>query len=127
MEFELKRRILFTKLFEWNQESWTGTYFQLEFQYPWVFKISGFRLKPGKDDYLDDCEIKQEQLEHEKDYSKYPILLGKDHNEQLLYVKKPEKSFIINCEEFHDAIRWKYEGEFCLSAIEIFGILRKKE
>jgi hypothetical protein len=114
-------------LIEWNEETWFGERFDVVFKYPWIFQIDGYRMKSGKDHFLQDWEISGLNTDHGKYFSKEEIQLDEHVEETCLSSEYFEKSFKIETEEFYDYFAFGgFEGvKFKLSAIELFGTLKK--
>jgi hypothetical protein len=121
----------------WNEDNWETkegfpVYFWIDFKFPWIFKIFGYRLRSGNDRFPLSWEINGISSNHGQSDRKYTVLDEQKRN-TVLSSRNAEKSFRIQNEENFDGFEVlfneNYEGkiEFCLNAIEIFGILKTIE
>jgi hypothetical protein len=121
----------------WNDENWEeegkyGVGIDISFKSPWIFKILGYRLRSGNKNFLKRWQLIGYKTEHGKSDWNYTYL-DKQENNSDLSRKNAEKSFPIQCDEFFDTFKFdlfansEWKTEFCLNAIEIFGILQKVE
>jgi hypothetical protein len=92
----------------------------------------GYCLRSGDNNFLKDWELSGVKIRNEKDFWRR-TLLNKQENHSGLIGKNAEENFLIQTEEFFETFEvWPKENsdgkeDFCLNAIEIFGILNKIE
>jgi hypothetical protein len=131
-----KKNSLSTNLMNWDDQNWEGeeyfgsSSFYIHFKFPWIFRLFGYRLRSGFKQFPIEWECKGINSDHGKGNWKTTVLDDQKNNFYLLE-NYSEKSFRIQNENFFDCfvvyLRKNSEGgrEFCLNAIEIFGILRE--
>lgn len=118
-------RCLLTNLIKWDQKAFLSKSvngFTVKFTYPWVFQLSGYRLKGSSVNWLHDWEITGFFTDYERSINlNYAILEEK----KIVLPAYSEQSFRVRIGNFYDAIKFYNESDVSLSAIELFGFLRK--
>jgi hypothetical protein len=119
----------------WNDEELQtknkySVYLYIQFRFPFIFKLAGYRFRSGKSKFLKNWKVFGIESDHGKSVWKETDLDHQKENRDLAR-SGAEKSFKINCEKFVDQINFilmkNSEGrkEFNLAGLELFGILTK--
>jgi serine/threonine protein kinase len=134
--FHTKKNNYTHHLIDWNDENWEtqanygSCFFIINFYSPYIFKILGYRLRSGNRNFPTEWLIIGCNSDHGKGHEEKTVLDEQKSN-STLSSKYVEKSFPKQTEQFFDQFEFELKGnyfeqnEYCLNAVEIFGILRE--